>query len=132
MLKKNKAKINPCDKKDETENCLRNNPQHAIFSVVNFQKICNLFRFASLCMKSNEYVAFLRGINVGGVVVKMVDVKELFTSLGFEDIRTLLASGNIVFKTTQTSKEKLITLIEQALEKRYGRHIDVLVRSLLD
>lgn len=37
----------------------------------------------------NTYVAFLRGINVGGRVVKMADLKACFEQLGFNNIRTI-------------------------------------------
>lgn len=83
-------------------------------------------------MNSIQYVAFLRGINVGGVLVKMADLKVIFESLGFQNVRTLLASGNVIFEANETKEETLVLMIEEALTKRYGRHIAVLVRSLSD
>jgi len=44
-----------------------------------------------------RYVALLRGINVGGISIKMNDLKASFEGLGFEDVRTILQSGNVVF-----------------------------------
>jgi uncharacterized protein (DUF1697 family) len=46
-----------------------------------------------------KYIAFLRAINVGGHIVKMKDLRELFGSLGFTGVETVLASGNVVFET---------------------------------
>ena len=41
------------------------------------------------------YIALLRGINVGGHVVKMERVRELFAELGFTNVRTYIQSGNV-------------------------------------
>ena len=43
-------------------------------------------------------VALLRGINVGrGNRIAMADLRECLSEVGFEDVRTLLASGNVIF-----------------------------------
>ncbi len=42
-------------------------------------------------------VALLRGINVGGIRIRMADLKEVFGGLGCENVRTVLASGNVLF-----------------------------------
>ena len=41
------------------------------------------------------YIALLRGVNVGGITVKSADLSAVFESLGFESVRTVLASGNV-------------------------------------
>jgi uncharacterized protein (DUF1697 family) len=64
-------------------------------------------------------VALLRGVNVGGVTVKMADLAEVVRELGYDDVKTVLASGNVLFKTTDAAaaaKGKL----EAALRKRFG------------
>ena len=82
---------------------------------------------------SIRYAAFLRGINVGGnVLVKMADVKKLFEALGFENVQTVLASGNILFESGEQSANKLASTIAAALEKKYQRAIGVIVRSIND
>lgn len=43
-----------------------------------------------------SYAVFLRGINLGGINVKMADLREALKAAGFSDARTLLASGNVV------------------------------------
>jgi uncharacterized protein (DUF1697 family) len=45
----------------------------------------------------NSYAVFLRGINVGGVNIKMADLKNALASRGFTGVKTLLASGNVAF-----------------------------------
>jgi uncharacterized protein (DUF1697 family) len=80
---------------------------------------------------SIRYAAFLRGVNVGGnVLVKMADVKKLFEALGFENVQTILASGNILFESGEQSANKLASTIAAALEKKYKRAIGVIVRSI--
>ncbi|HWV98904.1 MAG TPA: DUF1697 domain-containing protein [Candidatus Acidoferrum sp.] len=81
-------------------------------------------------MKSLAYVAFLRGINVGGnKLISMEDLKKAFASLGFANIRTVLASGNVVFETADTDPAVLTAGIEQKLQSRFGLEIAVRVRT---
>jgi uncharacterized protein (DUF1697 family) len=44
----------------------------------------------------NSYAVFLRGINVGGINIKMADLREALKSRPFTGVKTLLASGNVV------------------------------------
>jgi uncharacterized protein (DUF1697 family) len=73
-------------------------------------------------------IALLRAVNVGGIKVSMADLKALLVDLGFEDVRTLLNSGNIVFrgKTTGADLEKLL---ETEFAKRAGRPTEFFVRT---
>lgn len=74
-------------------------------------------------------VALLRGINVGGnKVIKMADLAKAFTSLGFANVRTLLASGNVVFEASN-AKAAASPVIEAKLEQAFGKKIGVIVRS---
>lgn len=77
-----------------------------------------------------EYAAFLRGINVGGhAVVPMEKLKRVFESLRFKNVRTLLASGNVVFQAPAAPAPALEKKIEEALKDVLGREIGVIVRS---
>lgn len=67
----------------------------------------------------SEWVALLRGVNVGGVTVRSADLQELFTSLGFEKVRTVLATGNVLFSASGTPAA-LKERIETALGARFG------------
>lgn len=78
-----------------------------------------------------KYVAFLRGINVGGhVTVKMEALRKAFSSLGFTNVSTLLNSGNVIFETQETKSDFLQKRIEEKLERTFGRPIDVLLRTV--
>lgn len=82
-------------------------------------------------MSKNEYVAFLRGINVGGnVLVPMERLKRTFEALRFTNVRTVLASGNVLFQAPAMPVATLGKRIEKTLEKHFGRKIGVIVRSL--
>jgi len=77
-----------------------------------------------------QYVAFLRGINVGGnVLISMADLKKAFVSLGFTNITTILVSGNVVFEAAETNRAVLTKTIEQGLERAFGFQIAVTVRG---
>src|SRR2546427_12657535 len=74
------------------------------------------------------YVAFLRGINVGGkAIVSMAAIKEALVDLGLSDVRTYINSGNVIFSTRASDTQKLGARIEKALEERTGIPIAVLV-----
>lgn len=68
-----------------------------------------------------RHVALLRGVNVNGIAIKSADLKALFADeLGFGAVRTVLASGNVLFDTDEADAPALRKRIEQALRKRFG------------
>ncbi|WP_198029942.1 DUF1697 domain-containing protein [Christiangramia salexigens] len=79
------------------------------------------------------YIAFLRGINVGGHhKVPMADLCTHLESLGFTNIVTLLNSGNIIFNAAETEITKLEDSISESLEERFGFPIPVIIRTQED
>jgi len=77
------------------------------------------------------YIAFLRGINVGGRgAVTMADLRTAFEAAGFEDVRTIASSGNVAFASKKASDEALSRKAEAALTKTLGRDIATHVRTL--
>jgi uncharacterized protein (DUF1697 family) len=84
-------------------------------------------------MAPMRYVALLRGINVGGKsLVRMADVKDCVEKLGYDDVSTFIASGNVLFATSERNAAKLESTLEQALDRRFGLPIAVVVRSRAD
>jgi uncharacterized protein (DUF1697 family) len=74
------------------------------------------------------YVAFLRGVNVGGKgIVSMAAIKEALVALGLSDVRTYINSGNVIFSTRASDVLQLTARIENALEQHTGMAIKVLV-----
>lgn len=75
-----------------------------------------------------RYVAFLRGVNLGKRQTKSADLKAVFESLGFDGVKTLITSGNVVFETS--APKGLRAKIEKALADHFGFEIGVVLRSL--
>ncbi|MFJ7291271.1 DUF1697 domain-containing protein [Streptomyces collinus] len=79
---------------------------------------------------TTTYAALLRGINVGGSrKVPMADLRTLLADLGHDDVRTYLQSGQAVFSSHHGSEQSLAGEIAQAIEKRFGFGVDVIVRD---
>jgi len=77
-----------------------------------------------------KYIAFLRGINVGGKnKIKMETLRELCATIGFENVKTYINSGNVIFETKKTDDKKLAEKISEAIEKKFGLSIKVIVRT---
>jgi uncharacterized protein (DUF1697 family) len=78
-----------------------------------------------------KQVAFLRGINVGGAkIVKMEALKKAFEELGFREVKTLLASGNVAFASAPGPAAELARKIEEGLKKAFGHEVRVMLRPL--
>ena len=76
-----------------------------------------------------QYIAFLRGINVGGHRVKMTDLRAQFEALGFTDVATFIASGNVIFESTDDDRARLQAQIEQQLLQALGYDVATFLRS---
>ena len=77
-----------------------------------------------------NYVALLRGINVGGhQKIRMSDLRGLMEGLGHESVQTYLQSGNAVFRTGRKSDASLAAAMEKAIAAELGLTVTVLVRS---
>ncbi len=79
-----------------------------------------------------KYVAFLRAINVGGHVVKMDRLRTLFEALGFSNVETFIASGNVIFDSRSTNTVALEKKIENHLLKTLGYEVATFVRSIAE
>lgn len=76
-------------------------------------------------------VAFLRGINVGGhKPVSMDRLRKAFESLGFRNVKTLLASGNVLFEAPSANGSALVKKIEAKLEPTFGHEIGTILRTI--
>ncbi len=72
-------------------------------------------------MINTQYLALLRGINVGGNnIIRMADLKTCFESMGFTDVLTYIQSGNVVFKSDEQEKSRLTALIEDKLSSCFN------------
>lgn len=76
----------------------------------------------------HNWVGLLRGVNVGGVTVEMAELRRLAEGLGWRDVQSYIASGNLVFRAPGPA-EGLRAALEAALAARFGRKVPVLVLS---
>lgn len=75
------------------------------------------------------YVAFLRGINVGGnTMLPMPELRSLCERIGFENVRTYIQSGNVIFES-MLSPQELMKGLENALFRKWKKHIPLVVRT---
>ncbi len=79
-----------------------------------------------------DYAIFLRGVNVNGISIKMKALKQLLTDNGFENPRTILASGNVIVSWEQGGKEELQEKVSRLLEDTYHYDAHVIVKSKED
>ena len=76
------------------------------------------------------FVGLLRGVNVGGrTQVPMARLKSIAADLGLAEPRTLLQSGNLVFRTDRTDVAVLEQTVEAAIADAFGYGADVLLRD---
>ena len=76
------------------------------------------------------YIAMLRGINIGPHKrIKMERLRESFEELGFDQVKTYIQSGNVVFKVAKTTPTELCRKIEERLLKDFGFSVSVILRT---
>jgi uncharacterized protein (DUF1697 family) len=80
-----------------------------------------------------KYAAFLRGINVGGHnKIKMEGLREMFAALQFENVRTYINSGNVIFETVETDDNSLSEKIEKVILSEFSLDIKVMTRTMAE
>jgi uncharacterized protein (DUF1697 family) len=75
------------------------------------------------------YVALLRAVNVGGRAVPMADLRAMLAGAGFDDVRTLLQSGNAVFRSTARSATRIEETLAAEAAHALGLQTEFFVRS---
>lgn len=76
-----------------------------------------------------RYAAFLRGVNVGGVSLKMAEVAAALENAGFKEVKTILASGNVLLES-RSGVDAVRKKAEQALRDEFGYDAWVLAYDL--
>lgn len=67
-----------------------------------------------------RWVALLRGVNVGGVKVLSADLAQTVRGLGYTDVKTVLATGNVLFDAQETDADAVAQRLRDALAERFG------------
>lgn len=76
----------------------------------------------------NNYIAFLRGINVSGhKKILMADLRKILGKLKFSDARTYIQSGNIAFKSDENDVQALSARLKEGIQETFGYDVPVLV-----
>lgn len=79
-------------------------------------------------MSSKTFIALFRGINVGRTrSLPMKDLVRILETLGYEDIRTYIQSGNVVFRSEQQCSGEEAGAISDAVEAQFGFRPDVMI-----
>ena len=73
-----------------------------------------------------KYIAFLRGINVGNIRIKMPALTLAFDEMGFENVKTYLQTGNVVFESDKT-KTEIKVILESGLSETFHYQAFVLL-----
>lgn len=76
-----------------------------------------------------KHVALLRAINVGGHTVKMDQLRSLFEALSLKEVRTFIASGNVLFSAARSESSALERRIERHLEQALGFEVATFLRT---
>lgn len=80
-------------------------------------------------MSCRSYVALLRGVNlVGNSTLKMTDLKDIACKIGLKNVRTYIASGNLLF-TSDRPEDDLRRLLERELQTHMSKEVRVILRT---
>lgn len=72
-------------------------------------------------MAATQYLALLRGINVGGGnIIRMADLKACFEASGLRNVATYIQSGNVLFESGEANQERLVKKLETALSREFS------------
>ena len=80
-------------------------------------------------MALTSHIALLRAVNVGGRKLMMAELRDWATRLGLADVRTLIQSGNLLFRARATADAKLEARLEAGAKAAFGMDIDFIVRT---
>ncbi len=79
------------------------------------------------------YLALFRGINVSGKkIIKMEDLRKLMEASDYNDVKTYIQSGNVIFKSNLTSKSKIAADLESLIQKEYGFDVTIFIVDIND
>ncbi|MEO6002331.1 MAG: DUF1697 domain-containing protein [Opitutus sp.] len=77
----------------------------------------------------HDYIAFLRGMNLGNRRIKMDELRRHFETLKFKNVTTFIASGNVLFSSPSADEVKLVAKIEAELARVLEYRVDTFIRS---
>jgi uncharacterized protein (DUF1697 family) len=79
------------------------------------------------------YISLLRGINVSGQkTIPMEELRAAYGAAGFQDVRTYVQSGNVVFSADDKKADSVRATIQSAIKRTFGFEVPVVVRTLAE
>lgn len=76
-----------------------------------------------------RFIAFLRAVNVGGRIVKMEQLRAWFVRMGYRNVETFIASGNVIFESASPDETTVRWKIEEFLGAAMGGEFPVFLRT---
>lgn len=78
--------------------------------------------------KQIDYLALLRGVNVGGNgIISMPALRQALTDTGFNNVRTYIQSGNVLFRSTNTDRRQLTQTIHECIKSTFDLDVEVVL-----
>lgn len=75
-----------------------------------------------------KYLAFLRGINVGGnALIPMAELRDALAKCGLQNVKTYIQSGNVIFDSDISDKTKLGKIVHDCIKERFGHDVAVAI-----
>src|SRR5690625_543995 len=79
-----------------------------------------------------KYIGLLRAVNVGGKnKIRMAELRDVLESMGLQQVRTYIQSGNMLFDS-DAPEDALRHELEHQIAQRFGFHVDVVLRTLTE
>ena len=102
--------------------------EHILFLKIFLNKVTSLKTIIINIMKT--YVALIRGINVGGhKKVPMAILRDVLNKADFQDVKTYIQSGNIVFKSREKNSKTIERIIQKSIESYFSFLVPVIVKT---
>ena len=102
--------------------------EHILFLKIFLNKVTSLKTIIINIMKT--YVALIRGINVGGhKKVPMAILRDVLNKADFQDVKTYIQSGNIVFKSIEKNSKTIERIIQKSIESYFSFLVPVIVKT---
>jgi uncharacterized protein (DUF1697 family) len=96
--------------------------------ILSILKRCAVAESNKVRFMNMMYCAFLRGVNVNGRTMKMAEVCEVFHAAGMEQVSSVLASGNIIFRTSAPAAE-LRGKLERVMSEHYSCDMSIFIKN---
>lgn len=79
----------------------------------------------------NSYISILRGINVSGQkIIKMDALCNAYKDLGFENVKTYIQSGNVIFQSDKSNQNEIGRIISKKIETQFGFEVPILIMNI--